>query len=53
VAINARNLLTFGLTYFVNDWVTSEGPLNVFNVLGSSFSKSTKFYLWFLELHLP
>jgi hypothetical protein len=39
VAINARNLLTFGLTYFVNDWVTNEGPLNVFNVLGSSFSK--------------
>jgi hypothetical protein len=45
VAINARNLLTFGLTYFVNDWVTNEGPLNVFNVLGSSFSKSKKILL--------
>lgn len=41
MAINARNLLTFGLTYFVNDWVANEGPLNVFNVLGSTFSKPT------------
>jgi MFS family permease len=24
VAINARSLLTFGLTYFVHDWVTNE-----------------------------
>ncbi|KAH8791702.1 hypothetical protein F5882DRAFT_427408 [Hyaloscypha sp. PMI_1271] len=37
VAINPRNLLAFGLTYFANNWVTNEGPLNVFNVLGSSF----------------
>ncbi len=41
VAINARNLLTFGLTYFVNDWLAKDGALNVFNVLGSTFSKST------------
>lgn len=40
VAINARNLLTFGLTYFVNSWLEKDGPLNVFNVLGSTFSKS-------------
>lgn len=39
VAINARNLLTFGLTYFVNDWLARDGALNVFNVLGSTFSK--------------
>jgi hypothetical protein len=45
VAINARNLLTFGLTYFVNDWVEREGPLNVFNVLGSTFSKFCKISL--------
>jgi hypothetical protein len=45
VAINARNLLTFGLTYYVNDWVTNEGPLNVFNVLGSNFSQSKKIFL--------
>jgi len=37
VAINARNFLTFGLTYFVNDWLAKDGPLNVFNVLGSTF----------------
>ncbi|KUJ20891.1 MFS general substrate transporter [Mollisia scopiformis] len=37
VAINARNLLTFGLTYFVNNWLAEDGPLNVFNVLGSTF----------------
>jgi len=37
VAINARNLLTFGLTYFVNDWLQRDGALNVFNVLGALF----------------
>lgn len=37
VAINARNLLTFGLTYFVNNWLERDGMLAVFNVLGSCF----------------
>lgn len=37
VAINARNLLTFGLTYFVNDWLEKDGALAVFNVLGGTF----------------
>jgi hypothetical protein len=37
VAINARNLLTFGLTYFVNNWLAKDGALNVFCVLGSLF----------------
>jgi MFS family permease len=37
VAINSRNLLTFGLTYFVNDWVAKDGPKEVFIVLGSAF----------------
>ncbi|KAI1418356.1 MFS general substrate transporter [Hypoxylon sp. FL1857] len=37
VAINARNLLTFGLTYFVNDWLAKDGVLKVFNVLGGVF----------------
>ncbi|KAI0836676.1 MFS general substrate transporter [Hypoxylon sp. FL0890] len=37
VAINARNLLTFGLTYFVNDWLARDGVLKVFNVLGGVF----------------
>ncbi|KAI0197493.1 major facilitator superfamily domain-containing protein [Astrocystis sublimbata] len=37
VAINARNFLTFGLTYFVNDWLERDGVLSVFNVLGAVF----------------
>jgi hypothetical protein len=37
VAINARNLLTFGLTYFVNDWLAKQGPLIVFSILGAIF----------------
>lgn len=37
VAINARNLLTFGLTYFVNDWLAEQGPLKVFCILGALF----------------
>ncbi|KAK3689249.1 major facilitator superfamily domain-containing protein [Podospora appendiculata] len=37
VAINARNLLTFGLTYFVNDWLAEQGALIVFSILGSLF----------------
>lgn len=38
VAINARNLLTFGLTYFVNGWLADQGPLRVFSVLGGLFT---------------
>ncbi|KAL1847513.1 hypothetical protein Daus18300_013936 [Diaporthe australafricana] len=37
VAINSRNLLTFGLTYFVNDWLVEQGPLVVFCILGGLF----------------
>lgn len=37
VAINARNLLTFGLTYFVNDWLVKDGALEVFCILGGLF----------------
>ncbi|KAI9663234.1 MAG: hypothetical protein M1821_008282 [Bathelium mastoideum] len=37
VAINARNFLTFGLTYFVNDWLAEQGALAVFSILGSAF----------------
>jgi MFS family permease len=37
VAINARNLLTFGLTYFVIDWLLADGPLKVFAILGALF----------------
>ncbi|KAK2609966.1 hypothetical protein N8I77_003430 [Diaporthe amygdali] len=37
VAINSRNLLTFGLTYFVNNWLAEQGPLVVFCILGALF----------------
>ena len=37
VAINARNLLTFGLTYFVNSWLAKSGALEVFCILGAAF----------------
>ncbi|CAK7235674.1 hypothetical protein SCUCBS95973_009347 [Sporothrix curviconia] len=37
VAINARNFLTFGLTYFVNAWLAKAGALRVFAVLGSIY----------------
>lgn len=37
VAINSRNLLTFGLTYFVNDWLAEQGALVVFCILGGLF----------------
>lgn len=37
MAINARQLLTFGLTYFVNDWMAKDGVLKVFNTLGAAF----------------
>lgn len=37
VAINTRNLLTFGLTYFVINWLEEDGSLKVFSILGSLF----------------
>ncbi|KAL1844740.1 hypothetical protein VTK73DRAFT_1881 [Phialemonium thermophilum] len=37
VAINTRNILTFGLTYFVNTWLARDGALVVFCILGSLF----------------
>ncbi|KKY27249.1 putative cycloheximide resistance [Phaeomoniella chlamydospora] len=37
VAINARNFLTFGLTYFVNSWLAESGALEVFCILGALF----------------
>jgi MFS family permease len=37
VAINARNLLTFGLIYFVNTWLEKDGVLQVFCTLGGLF----------------
>jgi hypothetical protein len=37
VAINARNLLTFRLIYFVNSWLAKVGVLWVFCILGWFF----------------
>ena len=37
VAINARNFLTFGLTYFVVDWLLAVGTAEVFYILGALF----------------
>ena len=37
VAINSRNFLTFGLTYFVVDWLLADGAGKVFNILGGVF----------------
>lgn len=38
VAINSRNLLTFGITFIINPWLESAGSLKVFCVLGIGFS---------------
>ncbi|KUI67138.1 hypothetical protein VM1G_02578 [Cytospora mali] len=37
VTINSRNFLTFGMTYFVNNWLAQQGPLVVFCTLGALF----------------
>lgn len=37
VSVNARNLLTFGFTYFVNNWLEKDGALVMFSVLGGLF----------------
>ncbi|EEA24976.1 hypothetical protein TMatcc_008080 [Talaromyces marneffei ATCC 18224] len=37
VSVNARNLLTFGFTYFVNTWLEKNGVLIVFSALGAMF----------------
>lgn len=37
VAINSRNLLSFGLTYLVTPWLAKDGPLKVFIILGTVF----------------
>jgi hypothetical protein len=37
VSLNARNFLTFGLTYFVTDWLDADGPLVLFCILGALF----------------
>lgn len=38
VAINARNLLGFGMTYAVTPWLDSDGVLVVFCTLGGVFT---------------
>ncbi|KAH8703437.1 serine/threonine kinase 16 [Talaromyces proteolyticus] len=35
VALNLRNILAFGMSYVIEDWLVNSGVLNVFVVLGS------------------
>jgi hypothetical protein len=37
VALNQRNILAFGMSYVIEDWLANSGVLNVFVVLGSVF----------------
>ncbi|KAL2809384.1 major facilitator superfamily domain-containing protein [Aspergillus granulosus] len=41
VAVNARNFLSFGILYFINEWLEKDGVLQVFVVLGSLFVFTT------------
>lgn len=43
VALNCRNILAFGMTYVIEDWLTDSGVLNVFVVLGSVFLATCTF----------
>lgn len=33
-AINLRNIYSFGMNYFISDWITQQGPKDVFCVVG-------------------
>ncbi|KAL4890036.1 major facilitator superfamily domain-containing protein [Aspergillus ambiguus] len=37
VAVNSRNFLSFGVLYFINEWLAKDGILEVFIILGSLF----------------
>lgn len=38
VAINTRNLITFGFSYIVTPWLARDGPLKTFCTLGAIFT---------------
>jgi len=33
-SINLRNIYSFGMNYFISSWITNEGPLEVFSIIG-------------------
>ncbi|KAF2797300.1 serine/threonine kinase 16 [Melanomma pulvis-pyrius CBS 109.77] len=33
-ALNLRNIYSFGMNYFISDWITKQGPLQVFSIIG-------------------
>jgi hypothetical protein len=33
-AINLRNIYSFGMNYFISDWISSQGPKEVFSIIG-------------------
>ncbi|KAH9222545.1 major facilitator superfamily domain-containing protein [Leptodontidium sp. 2 PMI_412] len=33
-AINLRNIYSFGMNYFISDWITKQGPKEVFCIIG-------------------
>ncbi|OTA99016.1 hypothetical protein M426DRAFT_16868 [Hypoxylon sp. CI-4A] len=33
-AINLRNIYSFGMNYFISDWITTQGPKEVFCIIG-------------------
>ncbi|KAI8959379.1 MFS general substrate transporter [Daldinia sp. FL1419] len=33
-AINLRNIYSFGMNYFISDWISSQGPKGVFCIIG-------------------
>jgi hypothetical protein len=33
-SINLRNIYSFGMNYFIAGWITDEGPLEVFSIIG-------------------
>lgn len=33
-SLNLRNIYSFGMNYFISSWITKEGPLEVFSIIG-------------------
>jgi hypothetical protein len=33
-ALNLRNVYSFGMNYFISSWITNQGPLQVFSIIG-------------------
>ncbi|OCT54622.1 cycloheximide resistance protein [Cladophialophora carrionii] len=33
-SLNLRNIYSFGMNYFISDWITKQGPLEVFSIIG-------------------